>query len=760
MASRRKHRPSAARTAAIATPSPVPSPKSKRGLLAGLAVGLLLGAVIGGAVGVAYFVKNRRVIDLGVTQVPARTAGLDDQAVFAAYAGSASCRECHPKEFEAWRPSHHGQAERAVDPKLDRAAFDPPREFAHGSQKTAVRTNAAGRPEVTTVGRDGKLAPFAVERVIGVEPLRQFLVPTTGGRLQTLEASYDPHKDQWFDVYGDEDRQPGDWGHWTGRGMNWNAMCAACHNTRVRKNYDEQSDSYQTSMAEPTVSCESCHGPMKRHVVEQRAAPHAGLGASATTRIGTPSAYRFTKDQTFQTCASCHARRADLTGDFAPGDSFHDHYSLSIPDLTENFYPDGQVKEEDYEFTAFMGSKMHAAGVRCADCHDPHTAKTILAGNNLCMRCHNGSFQGSPLIVPEQHSFHKPESAGNQCVNCHMPQTTFMQRHARHDHGFTIPDPLLTKKHGTPNACNRCHTDKDTDWAVAAVDQRYGAKMNRPSRERARAVAKARRGDGAAREPLLAMLKEDKLPFWRAVAAATIGQWADGPDVLAALKEAADHVDPLVREQATVALGAQAPRGDADVLAAIRKRLDDPARTVRIRAARILAAEVDPASHAGQDLAAMLKFNADQPAGAMEQGQYAAARNDLNAAATYFAKAVDWSPNEAPPRDALANALILLKRPAKAAEQLGIAAQLDPREPMYPYKQALALERAGELVQAVAVLRAAELLHPTVPALPLVRASLHLKLGQAEFAKGAARRTLQIDPKSADAAQLLKDLGG
>ena len=34
-----------------------------------------------------------------------------------------------------------------------------------------------------------------------------------------------------------------------------------------------------------------------------------------------------------------------------------------------------------------------------------------------------------------------------------MPVTTYMQRHPRHDHGFTIPDPLLTKQFGTPNAC-------------------------------------------------------------------------------------------------------------------------------------------------------------------------------------------------------------------------------------------------------------------------------------------------------------------
>ena len=61
-----------------------------------------------------------------------------------------------------------------------------------------------------------------------------------------------------------------------------------------------------------------------------------------------------------------------------------------------------------------------------------------------------------------------------------MPQTKYMQRHGRHDHGFTIPDPLVTRQTGIPNACNRCHQDKDTDWAINSVDKWYGSKMDRP----------------------------------------------------------------------------------------------------------------------------------------------------------------------------------------------------------------------------------------------------------------------------------------
>ena len=50
-------------------------------------------------------------------------------------------------------------------------------------------------------------------------------------------------------------------------------MCAACHNTRLRKNYEPQTNSYHTKMAEMSVGCEACHGPMNDHVAWQKNKP-------------------------------------------------------------------------------------------------------------------------------------------------------------------------------------------------------------------------------------------------------------------------------------------------------------------------------------------------------------------------------------------------------------------------------------------------------------------------------------------------------
>src|SRR6185503_4474817 len=129
------------------------------------------------------------------------------------------------------------------------------------------------RFEIVTLGADRERKAFPVERVIAVDPLRQFLIPAPGGRLQVTEVAFDPKQGDWFDIFGNEDRQPGEWGHWSGRGMTWNTMCATCHNTRLRKNYQESSDIYTTTMAERGVGCEACHGPRAEHVAWQKRNP-------------------------------------------------------------------------------------------------------------------------------------------------------------------------------------------------------------------------------------------------------------------------------------------------------------------------------------------------------------------------------------------------------------------------------------------------------------------------------------------------------
>ena len=51
---------------------------------------------------------------------------------------------------------------------------------------------------------------------------------------------------RWFHLYPDEKIPPEDSLHWTGLYQSWNHMCAECHSTNLRKNYDPDTHTYRT----------------------------------------------------------------------------------------------------------------------------------------------------------------------------------------------------------------------------------------------------------------------------------------------------------------------------------------------------------------------------------------------------------------------------------------------------------------------------------------------------------------------------------
>ena len=82
----------------------------------------------------------------------------------------------------------------------------------------------------------------------------------------------------------------------------------------------------------------------------------------------------------FGRCAFCHSRRGRTWEAHTPGDPIGQWGRLAI--LDEGLYEaDGTQLDEVYKVGSFLQSRMYAAGVRCSDCHDPHTGKPRAEGN-------------------------------------------------------------------------------------------------------------------------------------------------------------------------------------------------------------------------------------------------------------------------------------------------------------------------------------------------------------------------------------------
>ena len=711
-----------------------------------------------------------------------------EDEVHAKYAGSSTCLECHEAAYTNWMNSNHGLAEREYQKDMDEKAFSPKQTLSHGKDTSEAFLDADGLAKILTRGLGNERRAYPVTRIIGNNPLRQFLIPAPGGRLQTCDVSYDPKKNELFDVYGEEERNPGDWGSWTGQGMNWNAMCAACHNTRLRKNYEPATNSYHTKMAEMSVGCEACHGPMKDHV-QWHKNPPPGVAKDAKD----PTLKKQSRDQMLDTCAACHARRGEITGDLIPGESFFDHFSLTVTDESDTYHPDGQVRDENYEFSSFLSSRMHHVGIRCVDCHEPHSGKRLIEGNMLCMRCHGGGTEPPATVIdPATHGHHAAGSAGNDCTSCHMPLTTYMQRHPRHDHGFTIPDPLLTKEFGTPNACNRCHTDKDADWAIKHTDAWYGEKMNRPTRTRAMLIARARRGDGSARDGLIQLLKTEPIAAWKATICHLLERWSLDAETTSVLLGQIKDPSPLIREAAVRSLSHSVRQQNEIVRKALQSLLDDPVRSVRVAAAWALVDKLDLNSKAGRELVHMLDLNADQPTGRMQLSQFAFLRGDSPSAIKQIRKAIEWDPNSPPFHHDLAILLSTTGDSQGAIKALEEAIRLAPEEAEYHYKIALAWNEAGNTQkstaalektvqldpgnarawynlglalngmnqpqEAVGALLKGETADPSDAAIPYARATILARHGQRQAALEAATRALQLRQDFPEAIQLIQAL--
>ncbi len=393
---------------------------------------------------------------------------------------------------------------------------------------------------IETDGPDGSPQTYRIKYTFGVRPLQQYLVELSRGRVQCLPIAWDTEKKRWFHLYPGEDIPAGDTLHWTRPLQNWNYMCAECHTTNLQKGYDLDTHTYHTTWSEIDVSCETCHGPGSLHV---ELADSLGVFWDRRIGYGLPRLKDEDPRVEIETCAPCHARRRVIYPAEQDRQVVREHYPLLdcyTPQLLDGnlYYADGQILEEDYVYGSFIQSKMYQKGVRCTDCHDPHTLRVkhlepdapwgTVPDNRLCTGCHTNQHPAGKYDTPAHH--HHPDSSqpGTKCVECHMPETTYMVVDPRRDHSLRNPRPELTIDLGIPNACNLCHNDRSKgetpEWAQEQVQNWYG--QRRGPKHFAYAIAAGREGRPEGRTALDALTRrKDLSPMVHASAIALLSRY-------------------------------------------------------------------------------------------------------------------------------------------------------------------------------------------------------------------------------------------
>ena len=686
--------------------------------------------------------------------------GLPDDAE-ATYVGRQACLDCHQDQHESWAGSHHDLAMDVATDSSVLGDFNGAALEHYGTQSRMFKRD--GRFFINTEGPDGKLADFEIKYVFGVDPLQQYMVEFDRpadmpadrvARLQVLRVSWDTKAKKWFHLDPPDVREkldPSDDLHWTGIAQRWNNMCADCHSTNLRKNFDPATLTYYTQWSEIDVSCEACHGPGSLHVQLARAPSpfwdrKRGYALAPLKVEGTGLAASINQ---IEMCAHCHSRRRVVSGDFAAGSSYHDFFSSELLTAT-SYHADGQILDEVYEYGSFVQTKMYHKGIKCTDCHDPHTARLKHQGNQVCTSCHQhpaGKYDGA---IHHRHSDGKP---GSSCVDCHMPQTTYMQVDPRRDHSFRVPRPDLSVQFGTPNACTGCHLrderlpgeeagvqesavlaradlknleyadwlrlaardDEEVKahlarvdrWADATYDKWFGNRRKRESHF-AEAIAAVRSFADDAPARLTALLKNREMPaIARATAATELAAYvAENSEARQAVEAALRDRDASVRAAAVTSLQSDDPQYLAKALA---PSLADERRIVRIEAAHRLAGL--PHWQGGQRAAmerslleafAAFAVDNDRAGGQLVQGVLHEHLNELEEAEASYRTAMRVEPLGVGPRSNLAQ---LLDRRREAG--LARAQQLAQAGNVQTARDILAM--AGPLADEANRLRDAEL---------------------------------------------------
>ncbi|MCH2171705.1 C cytochrome precursor [Myxococcota bacterium] len=459
------------------------------------------------------------------------------------YASSRTCEACHPQEYSTWHSSYHRTMTQVVKPETVVGEFDGVKlkvgqrhlRLERRGDEFWFRTQFRKRDEPATE------SGWSERRVVlstGSHHMQVYWAETENARtLEMLPFSYLVDEQRWVRRRSNF-LLPPERSESSNRGE-WNRNCVGCHTTGGQPRMTN-SGQFDTKVAEFGIACEACHGPAARHVSlnrnpERRYALH--LSDEGDPSIMLPS--RMSGARASQVCGQCHSVNLITSPEeavryyregspYVPGDdlfeSVHvvrgdDHPSVEDLGYVEpgfldlRFWPDGMVRVSGREYNGLLDSPCAVSpDFSCLTCHDMHPdnndprelaewandqLRVGFGGNAACVGCHAEIAADIPA-----HSLHPVDSTGSQCMNCHMPHTTYGLLKAIRSHQIDSPSVQDNLDTGRPNACNLCHLDQTLAWTAGELP-RWGtleeAVLDEDESRYAAGVLWALRGDAGVR---------------------------------------------------------------------------------------------------------------------------------------------------------------------------------------------------------------------------------------------------------------------
>lgn len=599
---------------------------------------------------------------------PARAVSARDGAAEWAsrqFVGDQACAQCHADIHRRSAASIHNKILRPATPLTVEGDFTRQTTLQLAGSSFSLQRRGATY-FITESDLSGKPWEHRVDYVLGAKRVQHYLATLPDGMIAVLLPTWDNVQKKWIgspEAHNPEEssRDPV---------QDWNKECYGCHVSGEQKNFDPQQLRYATRWREPGVSCESCHGPGSEHVAAAKMPATAATRVAIRMSIVNPA--KLDAVRSTMVCAQCHSLRDIYVNGFAAGANYYDffvpvmQYRQGAPNSA--YWDDGRPHWLANEAAGLWQSECFLkGGATCLTCHsrshEEDVARNLqLRGNSICARCHAAIAANIPA-----HTHHAANSAGNSCVDCHMPRSISSLNAAMRDHTISIPVPENSLRHDIPNACNLCHKDQSAEWAAQQMTRWYGKQHRQTLALRADAFAAAQQNDPSSVNGLLQILADVSAgPLARANAVGALGNFPSDPAAFEAVLGALSDHEPLVRSTAALSIRPLAAQREkaAPALAAL---LSDSVATVRVNAAVGLAGmgaarqlpqefrdSFDAAVALYRDRAAL---NADDPAQLFAAGQFFYLSGYTDDAITAFGTALRLNPR-VPARYALARAMV------------------------------------------------------------------------------------------------------
>lgn len=441
----------------------------------------------------------------GAQSGPPLTLELHDEG----YVGSQACAECHADNHASWHASFHRTMTQQPGAASIRAPFRGTTPLFEGRAYALATEGDAYF--ATPQSPDGRaLGPRArVALVTGSHHYQIYWLATPSDALEQLPLVWHLGAQRWAPRKAMFLQPPGRTGSETDR---WQQVCIKCHATNGTQSHPADG---ATRVAELGIACEACHGPGERHVA-WRKAPHDAAQIERDTGIVVPS--ELAPARAAEVCGQCHG--IHLFGDdaarelwthegfaYRPGDELAATRKLLRGRLEANdaalraylerhpatrdelYWSDGEVRVSGREYNGLVESPCFQRGsgerhMTCTSCHELHASAERVAagwaadqlkpgmhGPAACLGCHPRYGDDEALRA---HTHHARDSSGSDCLNCHMPYTTYGLTKAIRSHTITSPDASASLATRRPNACNLCHLDRSLGWTAQVLSQWYG----------------------------------------------------------------------------------------------------------------------------------------------------------------------------------------------------------------------------------------------------------------------------------------------